>query len=146
VAAERRQGKILPVVEVLFRAETKSENEIFGAAAAGAGAVEAGVVSPIEVMVRSRRPGNLQVFVMSGEPIRRIDCIDKTNTENSRGCKGHRGLYTGGGSKASKATAGVYTRIRNCGTKPLIDTMTPSLQSYLTIHIVVVVILLSFSH
>jgi hypothetical protein len=35
---------------------------------------------------------------LSGEPIRRIDCIDKTNTEDPRGCKGHRGLYTKGGS------------------------------------------------
>jgi hypothetical protein len=34
---------------------------------------------------------------------RRIDCIDKIYTESSRGCKGHRGLYT----QASKATVRV---------------------------------------
>jgi hypothetical protein len=61
---------------------------------------------------------------VSGEPIRRIDCIDKTNTEDPRGCKEYRGLYTKGCSKASKVTAGVYTHIHGCGTKPLASTMT----------------------
>jgi hypothetical protein len=28
------------------------------------------------------------------KPTRRIDCIDKTNTQSSRGCKGHKVLYT----------------------------------------------------
>src|SRR5437588_12050849 len=98
-AAERRQGKRLPVVEVLFRVETKSENVMFGVAAAAeaeAETVEAGVVSPIVATARGR-PKILQVFIMSGEPTRRIGCIDKTNIEGPRGCKGHPSLYTKGG-------------------------------------------------
>jgi hypothetical protein len=63
---EYRQGKILPVVVLLFRAETKSGNVISEAAAAagaeaeaeaatGAEAVEAEVVSPITVTAREDR-------------------------------------------------------------------------------------------
>ena len=47
---------------------------------------------------------------MSGESIGRIDCIDKTNTEDLRGCKGDPSLYIKGGLKALKAlkaTAGM---------------------------------------
>jgi hypothetical protein len=51
VAAERRQGKILPAVVLLFRAETKSGNVMLETAAE-AEAAEAEVVSPIVATIR----------------------------------------------------------------------------------------------
>src|ERR1700761_1617796 len=57
--------------------------------------------------------------VVSGESIRRIDSIDKTNTGSSRGCKGHRGLYTNSGQKRTAPPGRCRDR-----TNPLVDTMT----------------------
>ena len=79
--------------------ETKSENVMFGVAAAAeaeAETVEAGVVSPIVATARGR-PKILPVFIILGELIRRISYINKTNTEGPRECKGHPSLYTKGG-------------------------------------------------
>ena len=66
------------------------------------------------MLFRSRESQRVQrfkkkymVFVMLGESIGRINCINKTNTRSLRGCKGPRGLYTKGGSNALKAIAKV---------------------------------------